>query len=66
LSIAWDRLVRLMEQNAPSGQGDPGWLLWLKTWANAAHDGQVARHQAAPSSSARHAGEQAGNDTTRT
>jgi hypothetical protein len=27
LSIAWDRLVRLMEQNAPSGQGDPGWLL---------------------------------------
>jgi AcrR family transcriptional regulator len=43
---AWDRLVRLMEQNAPSGQGDPGWLLWLETWANAAHDEEVARHQA--------------------
>lgn len=47
LSTAWDRLVRLMEQNAPSGQGDPGWLLWLETWANAAHDEEVARHQAA-------------------
>lgn len=46
LSTAWDRLVRLMEQNAPSGQGDPGWLLWLETWANAAHDEEVARHQA--------------------
>lgn len=46
LSTAWDRLVRLMEQNAPTGQGDPGWLLWLETWANAAHDEEVARHQA--------------------
>jgi AcrR family transcriptional regulator len=47
LPTAWDRLVRLMEQNAPSGQRDPGWLLWLETWANAAHDDEVARHQAA-------------------
>jgi AcrR family transcriptional regulator len=46
LPTAWDRLVRLIEQNAPSGQGDPGWLLWLETWANAAHDEEVARHQA--------------------
>jgi AcrR family transcriptional regulator/transposase len=45
-ATAWDRLLRLMDLSAPMGEGDPQWLLWLETWANAPHDEEVARHQA--------------------
>jgi AcrR family transcriptional regulator/transposase len=45
-ATAWDRLIRLMDLSAPTGEGDPQWLLWLETWANAPHDEEVARHQA--------------------
>jgi AcrR family transcriptional regulator/transposase len=45
-ATAWDRLVLLMDLSAPRGEGDPQWLLWLETWANAPHDQEVAQHQA--------------------
>jgi AcrR family transcriptional regulator len=43
LPTARERLWRLVELSVPDTPGDPGWILWLETWARAPHDRRVAR-----------------------
>jgi len=43
----WRRLHRLIELSASSGRRDPGWVLWLEVWANAALDDDLASFQSA-------------------
>lgn len=45
LPTARERLWHLVECSVPAGQADPGWTLWLETWARAQHDRRVARFQ---------------------
>lgn len=34
----WRRLERLLDLSASTGPGDPGWVLWLQVWQEAALD----------------------------
>lgn len=47
LPTARARLWRLIEFSVPDTATDPGWIIWLETWARAPHDQRVARFQAA-------------------
>lgn len=39
----WKRLDQLLALSAANGRGDPGWILWLEVWSNAALDPGIAR-----------------------
>jgi AcrR family transcriptional regulator len=41
----WRRLECLVGSAAPTGQGDPGWVLWFHVWAQAATEPAVAELQ---------------------
>lgn len=45
LPTARERLWRLVDLAVPATPADPGWIIWLETWARAPHDRRVARFQ---------------------
>jgi len=45
LPTARERLSQLVRLSVPDAPADPGWILWLETWARAPHDQRVARFQ---------------------
>ena len=41
-TAGWPRLRRFVEMYLPSGLADPVWILWIESWARAAHSREVS------------------------